>query len=300
MQARDYLTGTFHQVVKCGSCGLVYVNPQPDSTELGSYYPQIYYGDTPFLYEKVDANARFKRVRKLVTKGCVVLDIGCGRGLLLAKLHEVGCEVWGTELSQDSSRYAQQTLRLNIINRELADCDLASEHFDLITMFHSLEHMTSPRNTLKEIRRILKSGGVLVVEVPRFESLHSRLFKDKWFHLDVPRHLFHFSDRSLEQLLTTAGFKVHRKTYHDIMYDSFGALQSILNCLCSRQNLLNDLNTKRVTGAEITKSGDKDLIRDMRLSLVLQSILFVPLLLVSLFMSIFNSGCTLKYIARKQ
>jgi 2-polyprenyl-3-methyl-5-hydroxy-6-metoxy-1,4-benzoquinol methylase len=298
-EAKDYITGTHQVVVRCQNCGLVYINPQPSFDELGNFYPKIYYGEKPFLYEKLDAFTRFRQIKKIIKLGSIILDIGSGRGLLLSQLKRKGCEVIGTELSEMSSKYARGSLNLNIINKNLEDCAFEKKYFDVITMFHSLEHLISPLKTLKEIYRIIKPGGTLVIEVPRFNSIYQRLFKEKWFHLDVPRHLFHFEDQTLEKLLTTAGFSVFKKKRYSIMYDSFGALQSILNYICSEQNLLNDLNTKRIRVKDIIKSGRKKLVMDTAISLVLQSTLYIPLFIFTIILSIVNRGGTLTFYAKK-
>ncbi len=298
-ETKDYITGIPQKVVRCQNCGLVYVNPQPSFEELGGFYPQAYYGEKPFLYEKLDAFARFRLIKKIIKKESIILDIGCGRGLVLAKLKNIGCEVWGTELSEVSSKFARETLKLTILNKNLEDCAFNNDYFDVIIMFHSLEHLISPLIILKEVHRILKPGGILVVEVPRFDSIYSKIFKDKWFHLDVPRHLYHFNDRTLEKLLTTAGFNVLKKKRHAIMYDSFGALQSLLNCICTTPNLLNDINTKRITFKDVIKSKRKRLLYDAVISLILQSVLYIPMVIFTVILSIFDIGGTLTFNAKK-
>jgi len=298
-ESMDYITNTPQKVVRCQQCGLVYVNPQPDADELGDHYPRVYYGEEPFLYEKLDAYSRFKRIRNFVTKGSTVLDIGCGRGLVLSRLKEIGCEVRGTELSDTSSKYAKNVLQLNIINRDLKDCGFNSDYFDVITMFHSLEHMISPLATLKEVYRILRPGGTLLVEVPDFGSIYSKIFKEKWFHLDVPRHLFHFTAHTLEKSLLTAGFSVFKQTRYAIMYDSFGALQSLLNYICLKSNLLNDFNTKRIKLKDNLSWSHKRVLLDIIISLLFQTIFYIPLFVFSYFLSIFNVGGTLVLYARK-
>ena len=107
--------------------------------------------------------------------------------------------------------------------------------------------MKGPKGTLNAIYRILKEDGVLLVEVPKFDSIYAKIFKDKWFHLDVPRHLYYFEDETIGSLLKATGFAITRMRKFSFLYDVFGNIQSILNCLCSKMNLLNDLSTKRLT-----------------------------------------------------
>ena len=299
-EVKDYITGTLQKVVRCKECDLAYVNPRPNPEELSDFYPQNYYGENPFFYEKLDALLRFWELRKTIKKGDFILDIGCGRGLLLSKLKHIGCKVWGTELSEISSRYAKENLKINVISRNLEDCMFDKDYFDVVTMFHSLEHMMSPMETTREIYRILKPEGTLIIELPRFNSLYASIFRDKWFHLDVPRHLYHFSDSTIGKLLASAGFNIVKEKHHALMYDSFGCLQSTLNYLCAKQNLLNDLNTKRITLSAIIKSKEMRLILDSVISLGLQSILFIPFTAVAFILSSLNIGGTLAVHAKKR
>lgn len=297
--AQDYITHKSFKVIRCDGCKVVRVDPVPSVETIGDYYPELYYGETPFLYEKMDAAGRFKKVRPYVAPGSRVLDVGCGRGLVLGKLHEVGCQVVGTELSAHSSKYAREVLGLEIHQKSLEDCAFTENSFDVVTLFHSLEHLYDPAHTLKEAYRIIRPGGRILVEVPRFNSFYAKAFRDNWFHLDVPRHLYHFEDETLEALLEKAGFKLAEIKKYDIMYDSFGALQSLLNVVCSEFNLLNDLNTKRKSVGELLRGGHARQKADVVLSFTGQAFLYLPLVLVAYGLVPFNSGGTLKVWAIK-
>ena len=298
--ARDYITHLAFAVARCDACRLVQVNPQPAVDELGRFYPELYYGEQPFFYEKVDAASRFRQVSRQVKAGDRVLDVGCGRGLVLAKLRARGCEVVGTELSAHSSKYAREQLGLEILQKNLMDCTFPDNAFDCITLFHSLEHLPVPSHELRELRRIVKPGGKVLVEVPRFDSFYSKIFRDKWFHLDVPRHLYHFEDDTLLSLLEQDGFEVMEVKKYDFMYDSFGAVQSLLNCVCSEFNLLNDLNTKRKSMGDLFRMGTRRQKADVVLSLAGQVILYPLFVLLAFALAPFNVGGTLRVWARKR
>ncbi|KIH75855.1 Ubiquinone/menaquinone biosynthesis C-methylase UbiE [Geoalkalibacter ferrihydriticus] len=276
------------------------VNPRPTVDEIGRYYPDLYYGEQPFLYEKLDASSRFKQVRRYVKSGDRVLDVGCGRGLVLDKLKNIGCDVVGTELSEHSSKYAREILGIDILRKNLEECSFESGSFDCVTMFHSLEHLYDPLGALREVHRILKPNGRALVEVPRFDSIYSSIFKDKWFHLDVPRHLYHFEDKTLSGMLKKAGFEVVDIKKYAIMYDSFGALQSLLNCICHDFNLLNDLNTKRKLPGDIFQSGDMRQKFDLVLSFAAQGVLYLPMVFLAYALMLFNAGGTLRIWAQKK
>ena len=295
--ARDYITETVHRVVRCQGCGLVRVSPMPLPAQMSRFYPKFYYGDKPFLYEKLDALGRFRQIRPHVGVGSRVLDVGCGRGLVLAKLKAIGCEVVGTELSAESSRYAREGLGIEIHLKNLVDCKFQSGSFDFIAMFHSLEHLHNPTSELREAHRLLKPDGHLLVEVPSFNSFFAKVFKKNWFHLDVPRHLYHFEEETLIALLKKSELDVVSLKKFAIMYDSFGGLQSLLNTFCSQYNLLNDINTKRKSGRKLWQQGNFRRRLDLIFSIAAQLILYVPFVLLAYLQSLFNAGGTLRVLA---
>jgi hypothetical protein len=101
--------------------------------------------------------------------------------------------------------------------------------FDLVVLCHVLEHLSDPKATLEEIRRLLKPGGRLAVSVPNFSSWQARLMGPAWFHLDLPRHLFHFPAHGLRRLLEQAGFRCRSEKHFSLSQNPFGWVQSVLN-----------------------------------------------------------------------
>jgi SAM-dependent methyltransferase len=124
-----------------------------------------------------------------------------------------------------------------------------STPFDCVTLWHSLEHMRDPRRTLETIRSLLAEDGVVLIAVPDNGGWQARLFGTRWFHLDVPRHLFHFEQRSLETLLRSAGFQCIRRWRQEFEYDLMGWVQSALNAVCATPNVFFDLARGRATRA---------------------------------------------------
>ena len=159
--------------------------------------------------------------------------------------------------------------------------------------------MTNPVETLNHIHNLLKSDGSLLIEVPRFNSFYSRLFKTNWFHLDAPRHLFHFSDMSIEKILNMTGFSIYKTIKYDLMYDSFGAIQSFLNIFCKRFNLLNELNTKKLSISSLFSKKDYRSVLDAFLSLFFQYATFFPMLILTSILSKLNIGGTLIVFSKK-
>ena len=113
--------------------------------------------------------------------------------------------------------------------------------FDSITLWHTFEHLTDPRATLGEIRGLLSPKGVLIIAVPNAGGLQARTFGAKWFHLDVPRHLYHFTRSSLANLLRSEGFIPFREWHQEFEYDLLGWSQSALSLAPGPPNLFFDL-----------------------------------------------------------
>jgi SAM-dependent methyltransferase len=120
-------------------------------------------------------------------------------------------------------------------------------------MWHVLEHWPDPHEPLRAAARLLRPGGVFMAGVPNFASPEARATRDKWFHLDVPRHLVHLTPRWLRAELTQQGFAVRRFSYLAPEFDAFSFIQSSLNRLGFRHNLLYDLLRGRA--AKVLRGG---------------------------------------------
>jgi SAM-dependent methyltransferase len=248
--ARDFITGHDFQVAHCDHCGFDVTTPQPGPVEMAGYYPTGYYGAVedrrfPQIVETLQ-NAlytlRVREVEAVANSGPGrVLDVGCGRGVLLQEFRRRGWEVQGTELSEGAASYAREALKIPVEIGDLETIGFPPNYFDAITLWHVLEHIANPRALLAEIHRILKPDGVLLVAVPNFGSLEARVSKDKWFHLDVPRHVTHFTQTTLEQALYESGFDIRHTSGFAPEYDFFSFIQSALNLCGLRHNLLYDI-----------------------------------------------------------
>ena len=214
------------------------------------YYPPEYHAHHKDLLrrsvEGLIRQVRYRRNREMLPwlprdRPARVLDIGCGQGWQLYDLRARGAEVVGTELSEEAARFARQELGLDVRVGLLEDVrngrqrdslpspGFAPESFDLIMAWHSLEHLPSPRRTLTEAHRLLREDGHLVVVVPNFGSLEARVAGRRWFHLDVPRHLYHFSQDTLVRLLRSVGFQIVGTGFRTFAFDACGLTQTLLN-----------------------------------------------------------------------
>lgn len=244
-KARDYVSGDPFQIVQCGNCGLAFTEPVPH--EWTRYYPALYYGDpranrfpapVEWLQNRLYA-ARARKIEQLAgARPGRVLDIGCGRGHLLRAFQCRRWEVTGTEMSESAATYARQQLKLPVSVGNIAELNLPAGGFDVVIMWHVLEHFERVDDVLRKVHRLLRPDGVFFVAVPNFGSLEARAAQDKWFHLDVPRHLTHFTEPTLKRLLEQSSFRIEAASNRSLEYDFFSAAQSFLNRSGLRMNWL--------------------------------------------------------------
>ena len=219
--ARDHLypLDSAFRVVKCSHCNLVYLNPRPDMQKMRFHYPQEYQAKIRHVIQKGRQNRlicsglkMIRRRRMPPVPGGSVLDIGCGRGLYLIALRKMGWKVSGIEIDADSAKCAREQYGLSVRTgpAEEALGEFADKQFDVVTMWHVLEHLFDPSGVLSEVHRILKPGGILMLEVPNFDSFASSLFGKHWFTLEVPRHLYHFTPQTLSAMLAKNGLSLRK------------------------------------------------------------------------------------------
>jgi SAM-dependent methyltransferase len=275
--ATDYITNQRFPVLTCDCCGLVQTGVD-ERTAVEAYAG--YYGRRQSFFESVTNRLRERRIVRALRRNepGAILDVGCGRGGFLARMRAAGWTVAGLE--RPGSVYAEAWERHGFPVRIGAwdDAEFPECSFDVVTFWHVFEHLPSPGRALEKASRVLKPGGVLVIAVPDIAGLQARLFKADWFHLDVPRHLVHFSLDTLSALLHRQGFAVIAINRYSFEYDTFGALQSALNTVCRTKNLLFDLLMRRKTlGAIVTRSDPRELA-----DLALTTFLTPPLFALSL------------------
>lgn len=219
---RHWLPGRF-DVVRCAACGLGRTTPQPTADSLASWYPGEYVsfaatasGSRGRVRLWLRSLLRFPYAcrygiasRRPAAEANRLLDVGCGTGVFLEEMSSLGWEAWGIEPSLDAAAAAVERISApsgRIFVGGIEEAEFPHENFDLVTMFHVLEHVADPAEALAKIHRWLRPGGRLEVRVPNIGSLESRVFGRLWFGLDIPRHLHHFSRESLLLLLKRAGF----------------------------------------------------------------------------------------------
>jgi SAM-dependent methyltransferase len=153
--------------------------------------------------------AKIRLVRRYVELGAssAILDVGCGAGTFLSSLREAtGATVVGVDFVDLSGRPNMAGVEFH--HGLFSDQDVGDARFDLVTMWHFLEHDYDPRGSLDHAARALKPGGRILIEVPRLDSLSFRLFKDRWPGLQAPQHTAVYDRASLLQSVERAGLEV--------------------------------------------------------------------------------------------
>lgn len=202
------------QLVDCTDCGFRYTNPRPQQSELGSYYESDDYishsNSSRTVQDKLYQLARrralkmkFNIIHRIQPNGRV-LDIGCGTGEFLGYLMSRGYLVSGVEPSVRARESSIAEHAIDVLPSLNAVPVL--EQFQVITMWHVLEHVPDLRGTFKRLFSLLAKGGLLVIAVPDRGSWDSDHYGSEWAAWDVPRHLSHFRQRDIHTLLKEHGF----------------------------------------------------------------------------------------------
>ncbi len=221
---------SYFTLVKC-DCKFVFLNPRPNIDNISKFYPNEGYNPhsdnestiIDSLYKIVQKFA-FRWKRKVIQtniKTGNLLDIGGGRGEFCEYMEENGFKttLYDTSLHAiHQSNCTSKTIELQSINKQ----------FNVITLWHSLEHVHDLANLFNHIKRLLTPGGILLIAVPNIEAFDQDIFKEKWIAYDAPRHLHHFSNDSLSKLLNkndikiTKSYKIIQDTPYNILLSSSG------------------------------------------------------------------------------
>jgi 2-polyprenyl-3-methyl-5-hydroxy-6-metoxy-1,4-benzoquinol methylase len=206
-------------VFKCSGCGLGFLDPRPTAEELGRHYERAYFDShydkglkkgSPEMKKRLSQQKhRLSFFRSLKPRGRV-LDIGCGMGYFIYACSLRGYEAEGMDISDDSTAYIRSELGLKVKTGTADTVGYEEGSFDVITMWHFLEHSLDPRDYLSSAWRWLKKDGLLVVDVPNYEGTDARKIWSGWTGWSLPYHIYHFTPRTLEGLMDRYGFTVVR------------------------------------------------------------------------------------------
>ncbi|MGC8865063.1 MAG: class I SAM-dependent methyltransferase [Bacteroidales bacterium] len=227
-----FLSKEEFEIWECDHCKIRYTHPFPSLSDLAKYYKSPEYFSHAqhrknlfsLLYDTIRSiNVKWKanQIKAFYPIQGKILDVGCGAGSFLVEMKKRGWECTGVEPNAESRYFIKSQWNIPVYEDiSLLDDKLS---FQVISLWHVLEHFTDPLTSLTRIKHFLTDDGVLVVAVPNFESLDAATFGSYWAAYDVPRHLYHFSLAGLKSLLDKAGYEIVqvKSIWVDVFYISY-------------------------------------------------------------------------------
>jgi len=207
------------QLVRCCDCQVVLFTPRPSQAELDRYYnAQSYYEhyQSSPMGQAVFAQHRYQQLCRVLQRYApylltqqprVMLDVGCSTGQLLAVAATQGWQIQGMDLSAAAVKQAQEQLGPVVQRGTIAEIASSPNIYDLITLYHVIEHLLDPVLLLRHIYKVLRPGGAVFIETPNIDSLGARLRGKRWSHIIPPEHITYFNSTSLQRALHQAGFQ---------------------------------------------------------------------------------------------
>ncbi len=240
---------------ECRACGIVFLEPRPDDRLLARLYDEDFYVSTGWSYQalasrviELNQSGRRRRVERYVRPGRL-LDIGSGDGSFVHHMARHGWDATGIDPSPAALEFTRLTPNGGrFLQGSLEDFDGAPRSLDLVTMWQVLEHVGEPRPLLRRCRELLRPGGLFVASVPNIEGWSSRLTGERWWGLDVPRHVVHYAPATLGRVVGRAGLRVVRIRHRSFQYDPYALLHSTLDWAFTRRHFLSALAKRQVPG----------------------------------------------------
>jgi 2-polyprenyl-3-methyl-5-hydroxy-6-metoxy-1,4-benzoquinol methylase len=204
------------QIVRCNRCGLMYSSPrtkEPDHVEISQWDPEfntLTPNNWRALKEKLqvkDYDKTRRLLNSLYPQRGKLLEIGSGLGYLLAAFRKEGWDVLGVEPYFQGCRYAREELGIEVKNAILETAEIPDGSFDVVLLNHVIEHLDNPLSTLREVNRVLKPGGHLVIETPRYDTLSFKLLGHRERSTNCIGHIYFFTTRTLKNVYEATGFE---------------------------------------------------------------------------------------------
>ncbi|MEV4420797.1 class I SAM-dependent methyltransferase [Patulibacter sp. NPDC049589] len=228
---------------RCATCGTAVTAGEPptfdDAHDGGSYATRRPRGSglaAPLLH--AFDRQRLRLLARHGGRSGRLVDAGAGRGRFVAAARDAGWDAGGLEPAARGVEAARDVYGVTLDRAGIEDAAVPPGSADAVTLWHVLEHVADPRDTLATLRDWLRPGGLLLVGVPNVTALQARIGGDRWFHLDVPRHRTHFSPEGLRRAAEAAGLEV--VAFHGVLleHNPFGMWQSVVNRLSGTTSYL--------------------------------------------------------------
>lgn len=243
-------------IVKCSHCEHIYTLSLSGNSKDDLYTEGTYklVENRNSIFDKI-LSFEYKRVVNRINrylKGGSLLDFGCGKGKFASLAQQKGWNVNGVETAPERAAYAKEVYGLNVSTSFYATGSIFEKKFDVLTLFHVLEHLPQPEVLLTNLLRDnLAKNRLVIIEVPNFKSLQARIAGNKWMHLDATRHISHFTPTKLEELARKLKLKTKRTTFFSFHLGVLGMTDSILRRLGYKNNIISELKTGKKAGLRI-------------------------------------------------
>ena len=229
VETRDhFLTGEPFTISECTNCKFLFTNPRPEESKSAQYYKSEEYishsntdqGIISRIYKLVRNYSLSKKVRliKKFVRGGSALDIGCGTGHFLSVLAKNGFEVTGVEPGDQARNSVRAQFGIDVYN-SLEPLKSSDKKFEVITLWHVLEHIYPLKENVRQISGMLSENGILVVAVPNPESYDAKHYNEFCAAYDLPRHLYQFKKSDIKKLFLDLNFDL-LKTF-PMKFDSY-------------------------------------------------------------------------------
>jgi 2-polyprenyl-3-methyl-5-hydroxy-6-metoxy-1,4-benzoquinol methylase len=225
--ADHFLSGEVFRLTKCTGCGFLITNPRPHIKSLATYYQSDDYlshskkksltGSIYNIVKNYSLAKKFQLISRYRFRG-KLLDIGCATGEFLHYFKNKNWDVTGIEPAEAPRQYAINTYGLNVISEEKID-QLAAGQFDVVTLWHVLEHIPELNRRMEQITKLLTPDGLLVMALPNYLSWDAQHYGSFWAGFDVPRHLYHFTPATISLLLSKYQFEIVKT--EPLKFDAF-------------------------------------------------------------------------------
>jgi len=266
----------FH-LVQCNMCELTRTSPLPNDEILRVHDIYSYYGRNVHKF-----NSRVQKIRKLIMR--------MRAKHYLSLILEYGCQCWGIEHAFYPAQRFLDSDRIVYLQGDLNAMNLPEGAFDLIFLWHALEHMDNPHLIMSQLHKLLAPKGAIIIAVPNFSSLEARRFKKFWFHLDIPWHKYHFNEKSIRHLMTETHLRIINISNFCSEQGPYGLLQSILNAMGWPKNEFYE-----ALKGNLTQRRSIYIIIQLFIGLFL----LIPVFFVSFLVSIKGRGPVIKLILKK-